>query len=326
MSTYKYPEIVIGGAQFSPQVPRFSTAAEVSSYLSLFSSNSIIDTSARYYPVTPGSSETLIGEAEAAAKGYRIDTKANSPLPDGHDPSVLRKNLEISLQRLKTHKVRCFYLHAPNKNTSLDVTMKTVDELFREGKFSMFGVSNFSLEEMGELLAVCEKNGYVKPSIYQGAYNGIMRQMEVRLLPLLRKHDIRFYAYAPQAAGYFTGKYTKGFGTEEASSGRMGGTSPFSSFLQKTYSSSMVNAAVDTLLSTLPAGLTGPEVALRWLAYHSALDAEKGDGIIIGASSEEQAKKNLDWFAKGPLEQDVMDAMEKVWEQVKADPPKYFDV
>jgi aflatoxin B1 aldehyde reductase len=31
------------------------------------------------------------------------------------------------------------------------------------------------------------------------------------------------------------------------------------------------------------------EVALRWLVHHSAIDVDKGDGIIIGVSKLEQA-------------------------------------
>ena len=41
-------------------------------------------------------------------------------------------------------------------------------------------------------------------------------------------------------------------------------------------------------------GINGHEAALRWTVYHSSLSSEAGDAVIIGASSVEQLKSNLD--------------------------------
>ena len=45
-----------------------------------------------------------------------------------------------------------------------------------------------------EYLEVCEKEGFVKPSVYQGGYNVIARELE-GIFPLLREHDMVFNAY-----------------------------------------------------------------------------------------------------------------------------------
>lgn len=42
---------------------------------------------------------------------------------------------------------------------------------------------------------MCEKNGYVKPAVYQGAYNAITRLAEENLFPVLRKHGMSFAAF-----------------------------------------------------------------------------------------------------------------------------------
>lgn len=45
-----------------------------------------------------------------------------------------------------------------------------------------------------EYIAICEREGYVKPTVYQGRYNLVCRENET-LFPLLRKHNISFYAF-----------------------------------------------------------------------------------------------------------------------------------
>jgi aflatoxin B1 aldehyde reductase len=49
----------------------------------------------------------------------------------------------------------------------------------------------------------------VKPSVYQGQYNTIVRGGEKKLFPLLRKYGIAFYAFSPGAAGFFAGSHKK---------------------------------------------------------------------------------------------------------------------
>lgn len=45
------------------------------------------------------------------------------------------------------------------------------------------------------MLSVCEKNGWQKPSAYQGDYNLVTRGMETKLLPILRAHGMSFVAF-----------------------------------------------------------------------------------------------------------------------------------
>jgi aflatoxin B1 aldehyde reductase len=60
-------------------------------------------------------------------------------------------------------------------------------------------------------------------------------------------------------------------------------------------------------------GIVGHEVALRWVLHHSALKAEFGDGMIIGASSLEQLDANLKMCDAGPLPDDLVKVVEEVW-------------
>ena len=64
-------------------------------------------------------------------------------------------------------------------------------------------------------------------------------------------------------------------------------------------------------------GINGHEVALRWMLHHSALKAELGDGVIIGASSLEQLEANLKMCDAGPLPEDLVKVVEDIWPLAK---------
>ena len=69
-----------------------------------------------------------------------------------------------------------------------------------------------------------------------------------------------------------------------------------------------------------PLNLTVAEVSLRWLAYHSALGAR--DAIILGGSTFEQIGSNVTDIAKGPLEDVVVEALDKMWLSVRDEAPQ----
>jgi aflatoxin B1 aldehyde reductase len=56
--------------------------------------------------------------------------------------------------------------------------------------------------------------------------------------------------------------------------------------------------------------LTLIEIGLRWMIHHSKLDFANGDGVIIGCSSTPQLESNLKDFEKGPLPEEVVQALD----------------
>lgn len=63
-------------------------------------------------------------------------------------------------------------------------------------------------------------------------------------------------------------------------------------------------------------GISGHAAALRWTAFHSILDPKLGDAIILGASTVDQLKQNLDILEEGPLPKEVSDAIESVYHHI----------
>lgn len=98
-----------------------------------------------------------------------------------------------------------FFLHCPDHETQFDETINKCEELWRKEKFDVLGLSNYSKEEVKEILIYCE-NKNIKPKIYQGMYNLIARKVE-EIFPLLDEYNIDFCAYNPLAGGLLTEKY-----------------------------------------------------------------------------------------------------------------------
>ena len=84
-----------------------------------------------------------------------------------------------------------------------------VDKLHREGYFTRFGIINFMAWKVAQVCDICDRNGWIKPSVYQGVYNTPHRfvEPEPEPFPCLRRHGMVFYSYNPLAGGYLTSRY-----------------------------------------------------------------------------------------------------------------------
>jgi aflatoxin B1 aldehyde reductase len=52
-------------------------------------------------------------------------------------------------------------------------TLEAVNELYKKGKFSRLGLSNYTAFEVAEIVIMCNERGWVRPVIYQAMYNAI---------------------------------------------------------------------------------------------------------------------------------------------------------
>jgi aflatoxin B1 aldehyde reductase len=164
---------------------------------------------------------------------------------------------------------------------------------------------------LSEFIDICEREGYVKPSVYQGIYNLIDRRHEGAVLDLVREHNMQFVAHSPHASGFLHGALT---------SGKVEGTrfaeGNIRSMDARRYDTEKHHEAIHFLEKTLaPFGIQKTEGALRWLAFHSQLRPE--DAIIFGASKLEQVKQNVEAVEKGPLPDQILSALTSVWETLR---------
>src|ERR1700690_1898991 len=95
-----------------------------------------------------GESETLVGNA---LKGGRSEivlaTKVRLPMSENFNRSGatrvnIMREVEGSLRRLQTDYIDLYQVHGWDSNTPLEETLRTLDDLVRQGKVRYIGLSN----------------------------------------------------------------------------------------------------------------------------------------------------------------------------------------
>ena len=203
---------------------------------------------------------------------------------------------------------------------AIEETLSEVQKMHEGGKFKQLGLSNYQSWEVTHIYHVCLSNGWVLPTIYQGMYNALTREVERELLPALSKLGIRFVAYNPLAAGVLTGKHNN-IDIEAPAQGRFKDNQMYMDrYWNETY------LQLDECVKACEAaGITMTDAAFRWLKYHSMLDPSKADGIIIGASSMDHLKENVELCkaTSGPLPDSVVAALDDAWDKCSTVCPPY---
>jgi aryl-alcohol dehydrogenase-like predicted oxidoreductase len=180
----------------------------------------LFDTAASY---GGGRSERWIGEW-MAERGRRpvVETKVfqsvtGDPADQGLAPERIRRELPGSLERLGLERVPLYLIHAPDPDTPLELTLRALDELVREGKVGAIGASNVDAEYLERALALSDAEGLVRFQWVQNSYSLLEREEGRDVLPVCEREGLGFTPYGPLAGGWLTGKYRRGAPLPEGS-------------------------------------------------------------------------------------------------------------
>ncbi|KAL3426666.1 aldo/keto reductase [Phlyctema vagabunda] len=303
-------------------VDPFPTVESVAPMIDLFQSHghNKLDTN-RLYGL--GRSEKLIGESDWETRGLTIETKlyptkyrflGELKKPYNHGPDDLREGLMDSLELLKAKKIDTWFLSAPDRSTPFEVTMKTVNDLYNEGYFVRFGLSNFKAWEVAQLQEICIKHGWVRPTVFQGIYNALLRDIEPELVHCIRHYGMSLEAAQPLASGMLAYRLTPDQVHPIGSRFDPNPDNIIGRHLRVRYLHQPYFDAMEIIHKAAKKhGFTEQECAMRWLTHHSVLDKDLGDAICVGGGTLEHLEENLTDLEKGPLPQDVVDAFEEAW-------------
>lgn len=209
-------------------------------------------------------------------------------------------------------------MHAPDTRVPLEETISGFDALYKEGTIKRFGLSNYTPEQVEEVVKVCHDKGFVLPSVFQGSFSAIARLPEDKLLPILRKHGISFYAYSPIAGG-FLAKTAQQF-RDDSFQGRWEKSNFLGKCYHLMYNRPNALEALDRWHEIAEAeGISAVEMAFRWVVHNSVLDGALGDGVVIGASTTEQWKGTLAAIQKGPLSSEAAAKIDALWGPLKSE-------
>jgi len=153
----------------------------------------LVDTAEMY---ADGGAERIVGEAIA---GRREEIFLVSKFyPQNGTRERMRKACERTLRRLATDRLDLYLLHWRG-DVPLGETVDGFAELLAEGKIRYAGVSNFDVDDLGELARL--KNGIERIVTNEVLFNLEHRGPEWDLLPWSRRRRRPVLAYSPVEEG-----------------------------------------------------------------------------------------------------------------------------
>ncbi len=210
-SGLKVSEIGLGGNTFSWIIDEQTSADVINRAIDL--GVNYIDTADLY---NRGGSEEFIGKA---IKGKRsqliIATKFGRKMGEGPNDRggsryYIMRAVEASLKRLQTDYIDLYQMHEPDPGTSMEETLRALDDLVKAGKVRYIGTSNFPAWQICEALGISRMFNLHSFVTEQPLYNLLNRKIESELVPFAASHNIGIIPWGPLAGGFLTGKYRKG--------------------------------------------------------------------------------------------------------------------
>lgn len=150
----------------------------------------LIDTAEMY---AEGGAEKVVGEALRGRRDSAFLVSKVYPWNAGEADMV--DACERSLRRLGTDRLDLYLLHWRG-NVPLEETIRAMETLQQQGKILRWGVSNFDVDDLQELL---EEPGGTGCATNQVLYHLASRGIEFDLLPACQQHQMPVMAYCPLA-------------------------------------------------------------------------------------------------------------------------------
>jgi aryl-alcohol dehydrogenase-like predicted oxidoreductase len=238
-----------------------------------------------------GDSERFLGEAlrslDVPRESYLIATKAYGPMGKGpNDRGASRGHLldavKSSLKRLGVDHIDLYQIHGFDPATPMEETLRTLDDLVRQGYVRYVGVSNWAAWQLAKALGISAHLGLSRVSSIQAYYSVAGRDLEREIVPLLESEGVGLMVWGPLAGGLLSGKQPRG---AEAPEGSRRGAVPFPPVdYDRAYD------ALDVMRGIAEThGVSVAQIALAWLLHQKVVSS-----VIIGAKRMDQLEDNLE--------------------------------
>jgi aryl-alcohol dehydrogenase-like predicted oxidoreductase len=233
-----------------------------------------------------GAAESFLGEAlgQRPRNSYILATKLYFPMSDqdrGLSRDQVHKQLDASLQRLRTDHVDLYQCHRYDEHTPLEETMEALSEVVRSGKVRYLGFSEWPEDR---IQAAIDMAGVEKFVSSQPQYSLLHRDPEAEVIPLSAAHGISQVVWSPLGQGVLTGKYKPG---EAPAAGTRATSDEMGGFLKNLMTPAILEAVQQIRPLADEAGLSLSQFALAWVLRESNVAS-----AIIGASRPEQVHEN----------------------------------
>ncbi|HEV8237133.1 MAG TPA: aldo/keto reductase [Gemmatimonadaceae bacterium] len=192
--------------------------------------------------------------------GFKFDVNGASAGTDSR-PEHIREAVDGSLRRLATDHIDLLYQHRVDRTVPIEDVIGTMADLVDKGKVRYLGLS-----EAGE--QTIRRAHAVHPiTALQSEYSLWERNLEPRIIPLLRELGIGLVPFAPLGRGFLTGAVRR---AEEYPAGDFRRGDPR---YQGENFDANVRAAAAVKELAMRKGVSAGQIALAWLLH-------KGDDIV----------------------------------------------
>lgn len=257
-----------------------------------------------------GEAEKVVGKAlkKYPRESYCLATKVFWPMGDGvNDRGLSRKHVyeqaNASLKRLNHDYIDIYYCHRYDPETPIDETLRTIDDLVRQGKVLYVGVSEWTASQIAEALRTSDKYLLDRIVVHQPAYNMFLRRIEQEVIPYSEQQGISQVVFSPLAQGLLTGKYKLGQPLPEGSRAT---NEKINSTIQRFLTEEKLQkvAKLETVANELD--ITLSQLALAWILRQPNIAS-----ALIGATKPEHVLENIKAIDV-TLTEPVLDEIEKI--------------
>ena len=249
-----------------------------------------------------GHSEELLGQLVRAhpdkklyvaskipPKNFKWPAEPEYSLEDCYPPEHIRRYVESSLQNLRLSQMDLIQFHTWDDSWASDTRwQRALDDLKREGLILAAGISIDRWEPANAIEAL--RTGLI--DAVQVIYNIFDQNPEDELFPVCRELNIGVIARVPFDEGTLTGTLTLDSQWPE-------GDWRNSYFVPENLKASVARA--EALRPVIPAGMTMPEMALRFILANPDVST-----IIPGMRKQKNAEMNIATSDAAPLSPDLL--------------------
>ncbi len=236
-----------------------------------------------------GAAERVWGEilADHRRESYVLSTKVfgrMSPDDAGLSPHQIAKQIDGSLERLRTDYVDVYMAHRFDTTIPIEDTLEAFEKVRAQGKARYLGFSEWTPEQIQAAVEIVGPGVFVAS---QPQYSLLWQGPEAEVFPVCAELGISQVVWSPLAQGILTGKYAPG---SEPPLGSRFASEQMSQFKYLIFSEQNLEAAQLLAPIARHAQVSLPTLALAWVLRRTEVasaitGASRPDQVIANATS-----------------------------------------